>query len=155
MLKFERPPPMNSLEIARDGQQIGHIPPDELPQHIRAGTVLETDLYWSAGANAWRPVSEFLRSRELMPAPAPAPAIRAAAYEAPQTPSSSTPSGPLPVVVINFDMTFSRMIVFMIKWAIASIPAAIIAFLIACFFALAFSAIFGSMIAAFLSNLPK
>ena len=38
--------------------------------------------------------------------------------------------GAQPVVVIDVNMSFSSMVVFMIKWALASIPALIILFLI-------------------------
>jgi hypothetical protein len=36
------------------------------------------------------------------------------------------PSRPMPVRVVDFDMPFTRMVVFMVKWALASIPAALI-----------------------------
>jgi hypothetical protein len=35
-------------------------------------------------------------------------------------------TGPIEVIVKDFDMSFGSMIIFMIKWALASIPAAII-----------------------------
>lgn len=38
--------------------------------------------------------------------------------------------GAQPVVVVDLNMSFSSMVVFMIKWAIASIPAMIVLFLI-------------------------
>src|SRR5688572_17102879 len=45
--------------------------------------------------------------------------------------------GPQKVIVVDFDMKFSSMILFMVKWAIAAIPAMIIIF-----FAMAFILIF-------------
>jgi len=47
------------------------------------------------------------------------------------------------VVVTDFEMPFGSMVKLMVKWAIATIPAAIILFLIY----LAFAAIFGSCMA--------
>ena len=44
-----------------------------------------------------------------------------------------TPAGPLRVVVVDFDMSFGSMVGFMVKWAIASIPAAFILLVLAGF----------------------
>ena len=49
------------------------------------------------------------------------------------------------ITVTDIQMPFGSMVVFMIKWAIASIPAAIILFLIASVFAVVFGGIFGGM----------
>ena len=49
------------------------------------------------------------------------------------------------VTVIDIQMPFGSMVIFMIKWAIASIPAAIILFLIASVFAVVFGGIFSGM----------
>ncbi|MBT9437556.1 MAG: hypothetical protein GAS50_00020 [Desulfobacterales bacterium] len=49
------------------------------------------------------------------------------------------------VTVTDIQMPFGSMVVFMIKWAIASIPAAIILFLIASVFAVVFGGIFSGM----------
>lgn len=38
--------------------------------------------------------------------------------------------GASPVVIVDFNMSFGSMVVFMIKWALAAIPAMIILFLI-------------------------
>ncbi|MDL2122101.1 MAG: hypothetical protein LWX51_03245 [Deltaproteobacteria bacterium] len=46
------------------------------------------------------------------------------------------------VTVTDIQMPFGSMVIFMIKWAIASIPAAIILFLIASVFAVVFGGIF-------------
>jgi hypothetical protein len=50
------------------------------------------------------------------------------------------------VTITDIQMPFGSMVIFMIKWAIASIPAAIILFLIASVFAIVFSGIFGGML---------
>ncbi|MDL1981180.1 MAG: hypothetical protein LWX02_06855 [Deltaproteobacteria bacterium] len=49
------------------------------------------------------------------------------------------------VTVTDIQMPFGSMVIFMIKWAIASIPAAIILFLIASVFAVVFGGIFSGM----------
>jgi len=49
------------------------------------------------------------------------------------------------VTVTNIQMPFSSMVIFMIKWAIASIPAALILFLIASVFAVVFDGMIGLM----------
>jgi hypothetical protein len=57
--------------------------------------------------------------------------------------------GPQQVSVIDVDMPFGSMVSFMVKWAIASIPALIIIFiLLFIFFAIA-SMLFGGLFAAF------
>jgi hypothetical protein len=50
------------------------------------------------------------------------------------------------VIVENIQMNFGSMVVFMIKWAIASIPAAIILFCLAAICFIIFSAIAGSIL---------
>ncbi|MDL1975085.1 MAG: hypothetical protein LWX55_10000 [Deltaproteobacteria bacterium] len=50
------------------------------------------------------------------------------------------------VTVTDIQMPFGSMVVFMIKWAIASIPAAIILFLIASVFTVVFGSIFSGML---------
>ncbi len=50
------------------------------------------------------------------------------------------------VTVTDIQMPFGSMVIFMIKWAIASIPAAIILFLIASIFAVVFGGVFSGMI---------
>jgi uncharacterized membrane protein YvbJ len=50
------------------------------------------------------------------------------------------------VAIADINMTFESMVVFMIKWAIATIPAAIILFLLG----LIFMALFGGLFAALL-----
>lgn len=49
------------------------------------------------------------------------------------------------VTVTDIQMPFGSMVIFMIKWAIASIPAAIILFLIASVFAVVFGGVFSGM----------
>ncbi len=53
------------------------------------------------------------------------------------------------VTVTDIQMPFGSMVIFMIKWAIASIPAAIILFLMASVFAVVFGGIFCGQKAGF------
>jgi len=50
------------------------------------------------------------------------------------------------VTVTDIQMPFGSMVIFMIKWAIASIPAAIILFLIASVFTVVFGGVFSGML---------
>jgi hypothetical protein len=74
--------------------------------------------------------------------PAPAPVVSL-------TPAPAVSSGPARVIVVDFDMTFGSMVLFMVKWTLAAIPAMIILFFL---FAVV-SAIFGGMFAALLGGL--
>ena len=51
-----------------------------------------------------------------------------------------------PVRIINFDMPFSSMVKFMIKWALASVPAFILLLTIWIIISLIFILIFGTII---------
>lgn len=59
--------------------------------------------------------------------------------------------GAQPVVVVDLNMSFSSMVVFMIKWAIASIPAMIVLFLIG----MVLFALFAGAAGGLLGLLPK
>lgn len=59
--------------------------------------------------------------QEMLPLPAPQP-TREVALTAPRAVMSQIQ----PVTVVDINMSFGSMVVFMIKWAIASIPALII-----------------------------
>lgn len=50
------------------------------------------------------------------------------------------------VIISDVNMTFGSMVVFMIKWAIAAIPAAIILFILGWFFMIMFSGLFGALL---------
>lgn len=73
---------------------------------------------------------------ECTPAPSPAPAAPAYALAASRVgdPPASTPRPPVPlstaVRVVDIDMPFLSMVNFMVKWAIAAIPAMIIIFVL-------------------------
>jgi hypothetical protein len=49
------------------------------------------------------------------------------------------------VIITDFDMPFSSMVSFMIKWALASIPSIVLLFIIGIIMSLIFISIFGSI----------
>lgn len=54
---------MNSadiLQIGRGSEQIGNIERADLGQHLAAGTVFPTDVFWSDADSQWHPVGELL-----------------------------------------------------------------------------------------------
>jgi hypothetical protein len=59
------------------------------------------------------------------------------------------PSGPQQVTVIDVNMPFGSMVGFMVKWAIASIPALIILFVLSMVLIAIASVVFGGLFAAF------
>ncbi|MFZ5959852.1 hypothetical protein ACOXVJ_20315 [Pseudomonas knackmussii] len=59
--------------------------------------------------------------------------------------------GAKPVVVLDINMSFGSMVVFMIKWVLASIPAFIILFII---FSVA-AALFGGLLAGLMSGMSR
>ena len=44
------------IHIARDGEQFGPFPPEEVRRQLAAGTLLPTDLAWAEGAIGWVPL---------------------------------------------------------------------------------------------------
>jgi hypothetical protein len=44
------------IHIARDGEQFGPFPPDEVRRQLAVGTLLPTDLAWAEGAIDWVPL---------------------------------------------------------------------------------------------------
>jgi hypothetical protein len=57
------------IHIARDGQQFGPFPPEEVRRQLAVGTLLPTDYAWSEGATAWVP----LGSLPTLASPPPPP----------------------------------------------------------------------------------
>jgi hypothetical protein len=82
---------------------------------------------------------QLFEERELINRPVPLTRV-------PQSASYANPSGAVPqhVIVTDIRMPFESLVAFMVKWAIASIPALIILFLLG----VVMVGIFGMMIAA-------
>ena len=64
------------LHIARDGEQYGPFPLEEVRRQLAAGTLLPTDLAWAAGRPAWVPLGS-LPMIASASATAPPPAVPA------------------------------------------------------------------------------
>lgn len=88
--------------------------------------------------------------------PAAAPALRSAPEPKPVVPSAGGPAVapfvPTKVTVTDVSMPFGSMVVFMIKWAIASIPAIIILFVLMAIVSAIFGGIFGGIFGALLNS---
>jgi DNA-directed RNA polymerase subunit RPC12/RpoP len=89
---------------------------------------------------------------EPLPAPVRAPVRAEAPSPAAFAPPAAPPSvsvytpGEMRVTVTDIDMRFTSMVWFMVKWAVASIPAAMILFGVLCSAALVFSLLFAGII---------
>jgi len=135
-----------SYYVLKNGKQEG--PYDELAvrELFQEGTYHETDPAMSDGMTEWRPLGELLG---VQPSPSPLP---------PPLPQAPTPppveqfikvtrvNEPQTVVVTDISMPFGSMVIFILKWTLAAIPALFIlggiAFLIWLFF---FVALVGAM----------
>lgn len=67
-----------NYHIARDGQQIGVFPEEEVPAKIQEGSIKPNDLVWAAGMPDWKPAGEVF-SPTFAEASAPAPGTEEAA----------------------------------------------------------------------------
>jgi hypothetical protein len=58
---------------------------------------------------------------------------------------SASPQEPSPVRIVDVDMPFGSMVTFMVKWALAAIPALIILFVIAVILSAMVAGFFGAL----------
>jgi hypothetical protein len=94
--------PFSAIDLDDDDSLVGHIPkkpdpPSDLPPIFPPLPAAPASVTQSPGTTP--------RPQQFVPPPRPT-AMR--------------------VVVVDFDMSFTNMVIFMIKWALAAIPAAII-----------------------------
>ena len=59
--------------IARDGQQLGPINPDQVAEGLAIGALRSTDLAWTEGMQGWRPLFEVFASAAAAPSRVPPP----------------------------------------------------------------------------------
>lgn len=100
---------------------------------------------WNASAQLSRDEHDrMLKERKVVPGASPSilPHVKKIA---------DMNKGAQPVVVVDLSMSFSSMVVFMIKWSIASIPAMIVLFLIG----MVLFALFAGAAGGLLGLLPK
>ena len=76
---------------------------------------------------SWKPLGNLFPSITALPTRSDTMQVLAAEIRSTKVPSSPHPQR---VTVTDFDMTFSNMVGFMIKWAIAAIPAAFVLFVL-------------------------
>jgi hypothetical protein len=109
------------LDWSTVGQVLGRQSPTTKPPPVPA----------PAPATAVEPVIPSALPPELPPPP-PYPAVEsgpatpAVSPEAPAPPAATTAPQPMKVTVIDFDMPFGSMVMLMVKWVLASIPALLI-----------------------------
>lgn len=138
-----------AIWVIKDGQREGPYEEQDVRELIYEGTYTDADPAISEGQFYWSTVGDILGHNHLPPDPASAssvaeatlappteeqalpadepaapPVLPAPLPEPPLIPSAEPP--PLRVTVVDFRMPFGSMIVFMVNWAIASIPALLI-----------------------------
>lgn len=120
-----------SYYVLKNGQQEG--PHDErvVRQLLDAGNFLPSDLAFRDGMSQWWPLGEVL-GLQFVPPPLPggepllAPAPTVAPAMALPSPVKSRPSKdeqPQSVIVTDINMPFGSMVLFIMKWSLAAIPA--------------------------------
>jgi membrane protein YdbS with pleckstrin-like domain len=61
---------MNTVTVARDGQELGSYSESELPNLVAVGALYRTDYYWQDGMPEWRPLADIIPvPRALAPPP--------------------------------------------------------------------------------------
>jgi hypothetical protein len=145
-----------AIWVIKDGQREGPYEEQDVRELIYEGTYSDSDAAIRDGQFDWSTLGQVLgrqpASSEPPPSEASPPALNEPApplpIEAPETaqepeppplpaaPPEIPPAPPLPapVVVVDFQMPFGSMVLFMVKWVIASIPALLILFAIAATF---------------------
>jgi hypothetical protein len=144
-----------AIWVIKDGQREGPYEEQDVRELIYEGTYADSDAAIRDGQFDWSTLGQILgrppapsEAAPSEPSPAePAPPLpidspeTTAAQEPqppplPAAPPAIPPAPPLPapVVVIDFQMPFGSMVLFMVKWVIASIPALLVLFAIAATF---------------------
>ena len=113
------------IYIQRNGQEHGPYRDEEARSYLQGGQLLANDLARSEAERGWRPLQEVLAGRAAAVPAQSQPGI----YVATQN-SSAAAAGSQAVTVVDIRMPFGSMVIFLIKWALASIPAIIILWLI-------------------------
>ncbi|MBI4666000.1 MAG: DUF4339 domain-containing protein [Nitrospinae bacterium] len=115
--------------VNEKGEKAGPVTEEELNALKVSGAVTPVTMVWAEGMAEWKRLGELGHIPPTPPAPNP-PAM-----------NPRHDDRPVKVYVADINMSFGSMVVFMIKWALASIPALIILFMIGGFL----MAIFGGM----------
>jgi len=129
-----------AIWVIKDGQREGPYDDMDVLELLYEGTYSEEDPAIRDGQFDWSTIGELLDTEpsfpDLEPAdeeppPPPLPEADEALtpeepVEPPALPSPTGPPPPLRIAVTDFQMPFGSMVVFMLKWALAAIPALLI-----------------------------
>ena len=138
-----------AIWVIKDGQREGPYEEQDIRELVYEGTYGDADPAIRDGQYDWTTVGSILGRDmprfempsvavaplidvQLEPPPMPAAPAPPAAPAAPPAPGVSPQ--PMPVTVVDFQMPFGSMVIFMIKWALAAIPAFLILGAVAAFF---------------------
>jgi hypothetical protein len=149
-----------AIWVIKDGQREGPYEERDVRELVYEGTYADSDPAIRDGQFDWSTLGQVLGRQpspppELVaaPEPPPLPAETPVDLEAvpaedpgPPDPAPAEPPRPIQVAVIDFEMPFGSMVMLMVNWAIASIPALLILGAIAAVFWLAFFALFSAVL---------
>ncbi|MGA3172371.1 MAG: GYF domain-containing protein [Chthoniobacteraceae bacterium] len=147
-----------TIWVIKDGQREGPYEEQDVRELVYEGTYNETDPAIRDGQYDWTTLG-LLLARERMAAAEAAPANgeeiapeASAIPAAPAAPAAPTAAPELPgkppplqVAVVDFEMPFGSMVMFMVKWVLASIPALLILGVLAAMFWIAFVALIAAV----------
>ena len=108
------------IYIQRNGQEHGPYREEEARSYLQGGQLLANDLARTEAERGWRPLRDVLTGPAAAIQPQAQPSIYAATPV--QVGVAATP-GSQAVTVVDVRMPFGSMVVFMIKWALAAVPA--------------------------------
>ena len=128
------------IYIQRNGQEHGPYRDEEARSYLQGGQLLANDLARTEAERGWRPLREVLAgSAAVVPAQPGSVYAVAAQGSVPVAPASQA------VTVVDIRMPFGSMVIFLIKWALASIPAILILWLILALIIGLLSLVFGGL----------
>ena len=146
-----------AIWVIKDGQREGPYEEDDVRELVYEGTYGDADPAIRDGQFDWTTVGQILGhpmpgfesalSALSQPPPAelppeePLPVATTSAPEPPPVPvvapepvAPADSGKPMPVTVVDFQMPFGSMVLFMVKWVIAAIPALLILGIVAAIF---------------------
>jgi hypothetical protein len=134
------------IYIQRNGQEHGPYREEEARSYLQGGQLLANDLARHEAERGWRPLKDVLAGQIATAQPHIQP--QSSVYAVPVQ-TAPTVTGMQPVTVVDIRMPFGSMVVFMIKWALASIPAVLIIWIILAAIIGLGSLIFGGLFGGF------
>jgi hypothetical protein len=132
------------IYIQRNGQEHGPYREEEARSYLQGGQLLANDLARLEAERGWRPLREVLAPTAAVVATQPQPNYAVVAQSYPAVTGSTQP-----VTIVDIRMSFGSMVGFMIKWALASIPALIIVWIILGAIIGLISLVFGGLLGSF------